>query len=304
MPTLTSTLSIADGLLRTNPGASDPYYDGGNGDGYATTAAVYAAIPVAVRKNKTFLLQVAGVPTEYWWQNTNTANGQEVLKNTGGGGSGSAGIWTAIGSKSSFIINEDIDFEYQVNDAGDAARNTVFIRAEFDLDSAFSGTSIVLGQLPTNALPKGTINKLFTNSNVNVELLIDNTGAISLFSKDGFVLPTLGAATDRYNIEAFFKAVAASGPLPPFPNLTGYNSTIDNDSVEIYDNTSTLILTAPMPRLASMTPIHFNPAAGPFGVDVLVGSAGVSATVNGVTQAGTGRLSFPGVGPVVNVQIA
>jgi hypothetical protein len=127
-----------------------------------------------------------------------------------GGGGGSFGTWTALPSKNTNIINEDIDFEYRIDAPTDITKVIIYIRAQFSLNSAFTGTGITLGVLPSTGLPKQTLRRLFQNNNINIYLTIDSiTGEVKLTSKDNFNLPVLGNG-DIYTIQEFYKPVPVS----------------------------------------------------------------------------------------------
>lgn len=196
---MATNLTIAGAHERTVKGHVDKYYGGDNAEAYPDLATAYATIPVGIRPGKTFGVYVSGTIVEYWWPDaTNTANGQEVPKNSTGNG---LGTWIAMPNQNSYIINQNIDFEY--NNSG----SIVFIRGQFSLSDSFSGTTILLGTLPVGNRPKAQIKRIIDTA----YLTIDTNGDISLVSEYGMNIPTASSANEDITIIEFYKPVVPIG---------------------------------------------------------------------------------------------
>lgn len=120
--------------------------------------------------------------------------------------SGNFGAWTDPGSKSSEFVNENFPIQYKADLLAFPTRAIIYLQGQFELNSAFVGTTLTLGNLPANCRPQHQLKKYLIASNIELFLVIETNGDIKIESKDGLNLPvTDGTPGDNsYYVDCFF----------------------------------------------------------------------------------------------------
>jgi hypothetical protein len=160
------------------------------------------------------------------------------LLNPGAGGtetdiqliSGNFGEWLALPALSADLVNMNFVPAYKTDLVQFPTRCITYIQGQFGIEGSFAGTTLLLGTLPANSIPAEQIKKYMIAQNIEMFLVIDTNGDVSLESKDGFNLPTTSGTpeTQPIYIDIFYNPVVST-VAPTVYSATKTQTFLKND---------------------------------------------------------------------------
>jgi hypothetical protein len=144
--------------------------------------------------------------------------------------SGNFGVWTPLGDLSGEMINTNFVLSYKSDLQAFPSRAITYVQGQFGLNAGFAGTTLLLGVLPANSIPANQIKKYFICQAVEMFLVIDTNGNVSLESKDGLNLPTTSGTpeTQPYYLDIFFNPDITTGEPTTYTSTRTENFTRNN----------------------------------------------------------------------------